>query len=106
MVNLAEINSNVERVSNFKVEEKRRNFESFLNDSIYLFSINIYQGVGTRKIEWQHLGLSPETVKSLKDNDISPPTLKVFQGLCKKATKLTGIRERIQRKYMVYAQPY
>ncbi|NCO76666.1 MAG: hypothetical protein GW856_15760, partial [Cyanobacteria bacterium] len=52
------------------------------------------------------LGLSPETVKSLKDNDISPPTLKVFQGLCKKATKLTGIRERIQRKYMVYAQPY
>lgn len=93
-------------VSNFGVSEKKRNFDTFLEDSIYLFSINIYQGVGTRKIEWEHLGLSQETVQSLKDNEISPPTLKVFQGLCKKATKLTGIRERIQRKYMVYAQPY
>lgn len=93
-------------VMDVKVVEQKRNFDSFREESIYLFAINIYQGVGAKKMEWQHLGLSAETVQSLKDNDISPPTLKVFQGLCKKATKLTGIRERIQRKYMVYAQPY
>jgi len=51
MANLAVINAGINSVNNLKVEEKRRNFESFLEDSIYLFSINIYQGVGTRKIE-------------------------------------------------------
>ena len=63
MANLAVINAGINSVNNLKVEEKRRNFESFLEDSIYLFSINIYQGVGTRKIEWQHLAVLQQNDK-------------------------------------------
>ena len=106
MVSLLEILPQTNNNDDARLQEQKRNFESFREESIYLLSIAIHQGIGTRKFDWKYLGLKPATVESLIENNISPPTIKVFAGLNKKATKLNSIKERIQRKYMVYAQPY
>lgn len=106
MVNLESVNEKINGNFSHQIIEKKRNFDLFREESIYLFGINVYQGIGMRRIEWQHLGLKPETIESLKENKASTPSLTVFNGLKEKASKLNSMRARIQRRYMVYSQPY
>ena len=52
------------------------------------------------------MGLKNETIDTLKENKASTPSLTVFQGLREKASKLNSLKARIQRRFMVFAQPY
>lgn len=106
MVNLISVQQKINGNNASQLTEKKRKIDFLLEEAIYLFNINVYQGIGMRKIEWEHLGLKPETIESLKENKVSTPSVTVFQGLAKKASKLNSIKAKIQRKFMVYAEPY
>jgi len=106
MVNLVSVNEKINGHLSHQITEQARNFDLFREEAIYLFAINVYQGVGMRRIEWEHLGLKSETINTLKKNKASTPSLTVFSGLKDKASQLNSMKAKIQRRFMVYAQPY
>ncbi|PNW35883.1 UNVERIFIED_CONTAM: hypothetical protein BEN50_17060 [Euhalothece sp. KZN 001] len=88
------------------VQDKKRNFETFREQAIYLIDIQVRCGVTSRKLEWEFTGLSDQARQSYEKQGIKAGSVPVFKSLRKKYNKLEARKKKIQRIYLVYAEPY
>lgn len=77
-----------------------------LNNKIYLVDIEIKGGVSALSIEWDHLGLEPDLIDSLKASKASKIKIPVFSKLSKALTRVRNERIRIYAKYCLYSAPW
>ncbi len=85
---------------------RQRNLDTFRQEEVYLFNISVHGGRVSFQIKWEHLGLSPQTIKALKENNAQPTRINFFNTLQRKLNKLTYLKKKIQSKLMVFSEPY
>lgn len=88
------------------IHVRQRHLDTFRSEGVYLFNISVHGGRTSFQIKWEHLGLSQETIKALKENNAQPTRIKFFNSLQRKLNKLGYQRKEIQSKLMVYRDPY
>ncbi|MBD1995345.1 hypothetical protein H6G00_01700 [Leptolyngbya sp. FACHB-541] len=88
------------------VRNRRRNLEMFRNTAIYLLRIGISVGTRSVSLKYREMGLPEEIVNALEETRVSQPTLTIFRTLEKSANKLEGLKKKLQRRYMIYSEPY
>ena len=93
-------------IDQVNIRQSSRNIENLRDEAIYIFNISVHGGTCSFGIKWNHLGLSQETIKALKENNAQPTRIKFFNSLQKKLNQLTYLRKKIQSKLMIYSEPY
>ncbi|PSF28546.1 hypothetical protein C7H19_24565 [Aphanothece hegewaldii CCALA 016] len=89
-----------------EIHVRQRNLDAFREEGVYLFNISVHGGRVSFQLKWEHLGLSSETIAALKQNNAQPTRIKFFKSLQGKLNRLSYLRKEIQKKLMVYCEPY